>query len=242
MRPTISMLLILAFSPYLRASQNCIISIDKVNAHAFPVMAAMLGSDADPWDSYLQIEYTNLGPRPIAAVKFSVKFTDSLGDSQPSVYSYTSDQIVKPRKKAKPFWGDGVYFHQIGLRISATAYLEKIRFTDGTSWIDDGSQSCASNNLPLSEQNEAAPAKVPEPRSDVSDLSIITTPAGATVIIDGDLIGYSPLTTKVLKHLSARMLTVAAPGYKPFTQELFPDGKPINIAPQLQKEDVAPTR
>lgn len=237
-----TLLTALSVAPVAYAAQGCPVSIDKVNAHAFPVTAGLLGADSDPWDSYLQIEYTNIGMQNIAAAKFSVEFTDSLGDSRPSVYSYTSDQTVKTGKKAKPYWGDGVYFHQIGWGIKAIAYLEKIRFVDGGMWVDDGSRSCTSNGISFPTPDARAQSQKPyAPHMDMSDLTIATNPVGAKIAIDGDFVGVSPITLKLIKHLSARVLTITAPGYKTATRELLPDGKPISIAVDLQKEEAAST-
>jgi hypothetical protein len=121
----------------------CPIEFQKVDPNSMPWTAGLLGPDKDPWDHYLRIEYKNISGKAIIATKFGVAFVDALADARESVYSYTSDEIVQPGKIAKPYWGDGAYFNQYGWRMSAIAWLEKVRFADNTFFVDDGSHSCA---------------------------------------------------------------------------------------------------
>ncbi len=122
---------------------SCPIEFQKVDPHSLPFSSGLLDSEKDPWDHYLRIEYRNAAPKTIIAIRFGVAFVDALADANESVYSYTSDGIVKPGKTAKPYWGDGVYFHEYGWKMGAVAWVEKVRFSDNTFFVDDGSHSCA---------------------------------------------------------------------------------------------------
>jgi hypothetical protein len=108
-----------------QSSPICPIEFQKVDPHSFPLTSGLLGLEKDPWDHYIRIEYKNISAKTIIAVRFGVAFVDALADANESVYSYTSDQIVKPSKIAKPYWGDGVYFHQYGSRMGAVAWARK---------------------------------------------------------------------------------------------------------------------
>jgi len=103
----------------------------------------MLGIDKDPWDHYLRIEYKNVSGKTIIAIRFGVSFVNAMAEARESVYSYDSSPVVKPGKTDKPYWGDGVYFNQYGDRMSAFAWLEKVRLSDNTYFVDDGSHSCS---------------------------------------------------------------------------------------------------
>jgi hypothetical protein len=122
---------------------SCPIEFQKVDPHSYPLTADLLGTDKDPWNHYLRIEYKNVSAKTIIAIRFGVTFIDALAEANQSVYSYNSSEIVKPGKTTKPYWGDGVYFHQYGNRMGATAWLEKVRFADNTFFSDDGSHFCA---------------------------------------------------------------------------------------------------
>jgi len=142
-RSCLTLLLIAAAAGGQELNSSCPIEFQKVDPHSYPFTAGMLGSDKDPWDHYLRIEYRNASAKTIIAIRFGVAFVDALAEANRSVYSYDSSEVVKPGKTAKPYWGDGVYFHQYGWRMGAIAWVEKVRFSDNTFFVDDGSHSCA---------------------------------------------------------------------------------------------------
>jgi len=140
----LALLLIAAAAGGQQLPSSCPIEFQKVDPHSYPFTAGMLGSDKDPWEHYLRIEYRNASAKTIIAIRFGVAFVDALAEANRSVYSYDSSEVVKPGKTAKPYWGDGVYFHQYGTRMGAIAWVEKVRFSDNTFFVDGGSHSCAS--------------------------------------------------------------------------------------------------
>jgi hypothetical protein len=135
---------ILAWGASIAFGQSaCPIELLKVDPHSIPLSSGLLGSDKDPWDHYLRIEYKNSSSKTIIAIRFGVAFVNAMAEANESVYSYDSSEIVKPGKTTKPYWGDGVYFNQYGYRMAARAWLEKVRYSDNTFFVDDGSRSCA---------------------------------------------------------------------------------------------------
>jgi hypothetical protein len=142
----------------------CPIEFQKVDPHSFPFSSGLLGAEKDPWDHYLRIEYKNATTKTIVAVRFGVAFVDAMAEANKSVYSYDSSEVVKPNKVAKPYWGDGVYFHQYGGRMGAVAWLEEVRFADNTFFVDDGSHSCIFPKHAVVESSRpAAPWPLPLP-------------------------------------------------------------------------------
>src|ERR1039457_4540138 len=112
------------------SQSSCPIELQKVDPRAYPFTSGLLGSDQDPWDSYLRIEYKNTSGKSIVGIRFQVEFVNSLAEAKPSVFAYTSDEVVKPGKVSKPYWGDGVYLHEYGYSMGAIAWVDKIRFSD----------------------------------------------------------------------------------------------------------------
>lgn len=116
----------------------CPIAITRIHPH-------WIIGQGDPWGSYLLIQFTNTSPKIIAAVRFGVAFVDALADTHESVYNYDSDSAVKPGKSSHPSWDDGVYAGAPGHKVGAIVWVQKLRFADGTFFVDDGRRSCGSH-------------------------------------------------------------------------------------------------
>lgn len=121
-----------------RLSAACPIEIKQIHPH-------WIFGSGDPWGSYLLIVFTNNSTKTIAAVRFGVAFVDALGDTHNSVYSYDSDSTVKPGKSSKPEWTDGVYAGELGHKVGAIVWVEKLRFADDTFFVDDGGHTCGAH-------------------------------------------------------------------------------------------------
>ena len=155
-----TMLLIAAVASGQAPPSSCPIEFQTVDPNSGPILAG--SAEVDPWNHYLRIEYKNASAKTIIAIRFGVAFVDALAEANESVYSYDSSSVVKPGKIARPSWGDGVYFHQYGSRMGAIVWVEKVRFSDDTFFVDDGSHSCASPKRP-SELSSRQTAPVVEP-------------------------------------------------------------------------------
>lgn len=123
-----------------RQPSNCPIEIRRLNPHSISEPGG-----GDPWGSYLMIQFSNVSPKTIVAVRFDVSFVDALGDKHESVYSYDSDSTVKPGKTSRSAWGDGVYAGSLGHKVGAIVWVQKLRFADDTFFRDDGSHSCGAH-------------------------------------------------------------------------------------------------
>jgi hypothetical protein len=116
-------------------SAACPIELLKVDPRAYPF--GTLGPCCE-----LQIKYRNTSGKTIVGTKFSAAFFDATNDRHESAWSYTADDVVQPGEKKGPHWSDSVYFDEIGYGIRAEAWLVKVRYSDGTTWEDDGSRAC----------------------------------------------------------------------------------------------------
>lgn len=67
-----------------------------------------------------------------------------------------------------------------------------------------------------------------------SDCTIVTSPAGAEIDIEGKLAGKSPLFLTLMRHNAPRVITVKMPGYVTVEREVVPDGKDISVSLQLE--------
>lgn len=138
-----TMSLFFGCAAFAQQPSACPIEFQKVDPNSNPLTAGLLAQgDHDPWDHYLRIEYKNISNKTVIAIRFGVAFVDALADVNRSMFAYDSTEIVKPGKTAKPYWGDGAYFHQYGYRMQAIVWLEKARFSDNTFFNDNGSHAC----------------------------------------------------------------------------------------------------
>ena len=70
-----------------------------------------------------------------------------------------------------------------------------------------------------------------------SRCSVVTTPPGAVVEIDGNRMGVSPIVFYLLRHGDTpRTVTIKMGGYKTIEKKVIPDGKVIPIGVMLEKE------
>jgi hypothetical protein len=69
---------------------------------------------------------------------------------------------------------------------------------------------------------EVTPVEVPS-KPEIVTISIDTMPSGATVIVDGDERGVTPLDVRVAKSDKALTVTLKNAGYVPMAQQVVPD-------------------
>ena len=65
--------------------------------------------------------------------------------------------------------------------------------------------------------------------------TVVTSPLGAEVYIDGNKGGVTPLQFFLNKRDSPRTVTIKLAGYKTVEKACVPDGKPISIAIALEE-------
>lgn len=67
-----------------------------------------------------------------------------------------------------------------------------------------------------------------------SDCTILTSPAGAEIDIEGKVAGKSPLFLTLMRHDAARVITVKLAGYVTVERKVVPDGRDISVSLQLE--------
>jgi hypothetical protein len=93
-----------------------------------------------------------------------------------------------------------------------------------------GSLSDGGDILSLQEQAEGIQ------KGEASKCSVVTTPAGAKILIDGDEAGISPMVFVLLRHGDTpRSIKITLNGYKIVEKRVVPDGKTIPISLKLEK-------
>jgi hypothetical protein len=239
--PCLTLLLIAAPAGAQESPSSCPIDLQKVDPHSYPFTAGMLGSEKDPWDHYLRIEYKNASAKTIIAIRFGVAFVDALAEADKSVYAYDSDEVVKPGKVAKPYWGDGVYFHQYGTRMGAIAWVEKVRFSDNTFFVDDGSHSCALPKRASESSSQATASVTASPQSGTPETANPTleqaaanseaakgSPAAAAALANvGRALSPQELTELVQKGQASKCAIVTVPP----GADIEIDGNKLGVSP-----------
>jgi len=186
--------------------------VQKVNPLSYPLTAGLAGSDQDPWDRYLRIEFKNISPKPIIGIRFQVEFVNSLAEAKPSVYVYTSDEVVKPGKVSKPYWGDGVYFHEYGFSMRAIVWADKIRFSDNSFFEDDGNRICSLRKEPSA--NATPRTETPSDDSAIMRNSEAgkTSPAAAALLAEeGHVLSPSEMADRVQHGQASKCAVVTSP-------------------------------
>lgn len=85
----------------------------------------------------LRIAYKNTSNKEIAATKFGLNYYDSTGDFVRGPEYYSVKNKVKAGKKTDAYWFNPEHAGQ-----GHEAWVQKVLFTDGSTWEDDGSRSC----------------------------------------------------------------------------------------------------
>ena len=100
--------------------------------------------------SYVNVSFTNTSDKTISSSKFGVVVYDSVGKRSDYERTIGNTQEVKPGKSGKLSeettieYKSGSRADDPQHRNSVQVYIVKMNFSDGTSWIDDGSKKCAS--------------------------------------------------------------------------------------------------
>lgn len=88
-----------------------------------------------------RLTYKNASDKEVAAVRFGIQYYDAV-DSPTFQSKVTADEKVKPGKSKRVVGAAWLGNAQTRL----AAYVDRVKFRDGTYWNDDGSQSCKASN------------------------------------------------------------------------------------------------
>ncbi len=92
-------------------------------------------------DSQLAIEFDNVSGKQIATYGFGLTFFDLNGKAHSFPQTLLGNVQVPTRDHRIAVWQNRTALHF--LYPYAQAFLQNVTFTDGTSWVDDGSHACS---------------------------------------------------------------------------------------------------
>jgi hypothetical protein len=128
--------LILA-SVKMQAQQSCPVQPTVVR-YAGAGMKALAAMGTGPnSNTMFEFAYQNESNREVEAVRFRVQFFDAT-DSPTSWQEFVSSKKLKPGKHTGTMNNAPFGFENTRLE----AYVNRIKFKDGSIWNDDGSKSC----------------------------------------------------------------------------------------------------
>jgi hypothetical protein len=92
-------------------------------------------------DSQLAIQFDNVSGKQIATYGFGLTFFDLNGKAHPFPQPLAGKVQLSARGHRSAIWQSRLA--QLFLYPYAQAFLQQVTFTDGTSWVDDGSHACS---------------------------------------------------------------------------------------------------
>jgi hypothetical protein len=102
--------------------------------------------------TYLTVTYTNTSDKTISGSRFGVVIYNEIGKPRDYERMLSNAQEIKPGKGGKLSEEMPTVEIKSGGRAddqqhrnTAQVYVMKMNFSDGTSWVDDGSKKCSSS-------------------------------------------------------------------------------------------------
>ena len=92
-------------------------------------------------NSQIGIDFTNLSGKPIASYQFALTFFDLNGKPHAFPQPLAGNVPIASHSHRTAVWQTRLATKF--LYPYAQAFLQRVIFTDGTSWLDDGSHSCS---------------------------------------------------------------------------------------------------
>ncbi len=90
----------------------------------------------------LQLSFQNESGKPVSNVVFKLMLLDSGGYPREYAHEFIYNAVLEPGKTKIGTWKldpESVDIHRTG----ASALVEKLTYSDDTTWADDGSESCS---------------------------------------------------------------------------------------------------
>jgi hypothetical protein len=85
----------------------------------------------------------NQTEKRVIAVKVGFDGFDAALDKHEFPETYASAVNLKPEREAKPIWSVEDATFAVNIASGVRVYLLKLLFADGSTWRDDGTQSCS---------------------------------------------------------------------------------------------------
>ena len=95
--------------------------------------------------SQIAVSLQNTSGKQVAAYHLGLTLIDVNGKSRPFPHAFADNITLKPQGKRMAIWRSS-QAHQFLFPV-AKAYVLDATFTDGTEWLDDGSQMCSVTSI-----------------------------------------------------------------------------------------------
>jgi hypothetical protein len=92
-------------------------------------------------DSQIAIEFTTTGGKTVVSYQFALTFFDHAGKPHTFPHSLAAGVQMKGHGRRTSIWQTQMAQHF--LFPYAQAFLQQVTFSDGTSWVDNGSHACS---------------------------------------------------------------------------------------------------
>jgi hypothetical protein len=92
-------------------------------------------------DSQIAIEFTTTSGKPVVSYQFALTFFDHAGKAHTFPHSLSANVQMNGHGRRTSIWQTRMA--QNFLYPYAQASLERVTFSDGTSWVDNGSHACS---------------------------------------------------------------------------------------------------
>ena len=92
-------------------------------------------------DSQIAIEFNTASGRQVASYRFALTFFDHAGKAHSFPMGLAEGVHMKAHARRTSIWQ--THLAQQFLYPYAQVFLQQVTFTDGTSWMDDGSHACS---------------------------------------------------------------------------------------------------
>ncbi|HXU14138.1 MAG TPA: hypothetical protein VN708_03340 [Terriglobales bacterium] len=92
-------------------------------------------------DSQIAIEFTTAGGKTVVSYQFALTFFDHAGKAHIFPHSLAAGVQMNGHSRRTSIWQTQMAQHF--LYPYAQAFLQRVTFSDGTSWVDNGSHACS---------------------------------------------------------------------------------------------------
>lgn len=110
------------------------------SAHAQTASCPIQPTQVKNVDSQLAIQFDNVSGKQVATYDFALTFFDLNGKAHHFPQPLAGNVQLSVRGHRSAVWQSRLA--QLFLYPYAQAFLQQVTFTDGTSWVDDGSHAC----------------------------------------------------------------------------------------------------
>jgi hypothetical protein len=121
--------------------QPCPVEITKIDtSNGFAAHLSAAVNNLGPSRGYFTIAFANKSEKIVATVRFGVGYLNSMRELSNVEMVTTAETKLKPGKSSAVVGPNG--YITAGAKAKSAGWVEKILFSDGTYWNDDGSRSC----------------------------------------------------------------------------------------------------